>query len=87
MPPDVFVKHISILFLIATVTLLVTLGASQALSWGDVALSFSAMVPIQAGASLGRLVRRRIPPNAFRIAVLVVVGASGLDLIHKGLVR
>jgi uncharacterized membrane protein YfcA len=87
MTPDAFVKHISILFLIATVTLLATLGASQTLSWGDVAFSLSAMIPIQAGATIGRLMRRRISPNAFRLLILVVVAVSGLDLIHKGFVR
>jgi uncharacterized protein len=81
--PDVFVKQISILFLAAAVTLLLTLGSMGSLSTTDLLVSAAAMVPIQLGLLIGGWLRRRIQPAFFRAAVLCVLASGGIDLVRR----
>jgi uncharacterized membrane protein YfcA len=84
-PPDIFVKHMAILALTAATTMLVVLSGSGAMSGGDLLMSAAALIPIQLGMPLGRWLRGRIKPNLFRLLVLVVLAASGLDMLRKAL--
>jgi hypothetical protein len=83
--PDTFVKHMAILAFTAAVTMITVLGTSGAMSGGDFAMSALAVIPIQLGMPLGRWLRSRISPNLFRILVLVVLAASGIDMLRKAL--
>jgi uncharacterized membrane protein YfcA len=83
--PDTFVKHMAILALTAAATMLLVLAGSGAMSGGDFLMSAAALVPIQLGVPLGRYLRNRIKPNWFRILVLVVLAASGLDMLRRAL--
>jgi hypothetical protein len=83
--PDTFVKHMALLALTASTTMLIVLGSSGAMSGGDFLMSAAAMIPIQLGMPLGRWLRGYIKPNWFRILVLVVLLASGLDMLRKAL--
>jgi uncharacterized membrane protein YfcA len=85
MPRDDFVKAISLLFLIASVCLMLggtaqgTAGAKE-LTWSAVA-----MIPVYGGMLIGQRVRRYINPEQFRILVLGVVWLTGANLIRMGL--
>jgi len=83
--PDIFVKHMAILALTAATTMLIVLGGSGAMSGGDFLMSAAALIPIQLGMPLGRWLRNRIKPSWFRILVLVVLAASGLDMLRRAL--
>jgi uncharacterized membrane protein YfcA len=83
--PDTFVKHMAILALTAATTMLLVLGGSGAMSGGDFLMSAAALIPIQLGMPLGRWLRNRIKPNWFRILVLVVLAASGFDMLRRAL--
>jgi uncharacterized membrane protein YfcA len=83
--PDTFVKHMAILALTASTTMLLVLGGSGAMSGGDFLMSAAALIPIQAGMPVGRYLRGRIKPNWFRIAVLIVLALGGLDMLRKAL--
>ncbi|HEU0215496.1 MAG TPA: sulfite exporter TauE/SafE family protein [Stellaceae bacterium] len=83
--PNTFVKHMALLALTASVTMLLVLGGSGAMSGGDFLMSAAAMIPIQLGMPLGRWLRGYIKPNWFRVLVLVVLAASGLDMLRKAL--
>jgi uncharacterized protein len=83
--PNEFVKHISIVFLVAGVTLLLALGGAGALSWADVAVSTGALVPIYIGMLIGRWLRRLCPAGLFRALVLAVLAIGGLQMIHAAL--
>jgi uncharacterized membrane protein YfcA len=83
--PDSFVKQMAVFALTASATMLAALGGSGALSWGDLAVSAAAVIPIQAGMPLGRVLRRRIRPGLFRALVLTVLAGGGLDLLHRAL--
>jgi len=83
--PDTFVKHMAILALTASATMLLVLGGSGAMSGGDFLMSAAALIPIQLGMPAGRYLRGRIKPSRFRIAVLVVLAAGGLDMLRRAL--
>jgi uncharacterized membrane protein YfcA len=83
--PNEFVKHISIVFLVAGATLLLALGGAGALSWADVAVSSGALVPIYIGMLIGRWLRRLCPAGLFRAFVLAVLAIGGLQMIHAAL--
>jgi uncharacterized protein len=81
--PDLFVKQISILFLAATVTLLLALGTMGGLTMTDLLISTAALIPIQLGLMIGRWLRRLIRPAFFRAAVLCVLAGGGIDLLRR----
>jgi uncharacterized membrane protein YfcA len=83
--PDSFVKQMAIFAFTASLTMLLALGGSGALSWTDILISAIAILPIQAGMPLGRWLRRRTRPQWFRIAVLVVLAAGGMDMLRRAL--
>jgi uncharacterized protein len=83
--PGVFVKHMAILALTAAATMLLVLGGSGAMSGGDFLMSAGALIPIQLGMPLGRWLRGKIKPEWFRVMVLVVLAASGLDMLRRAL--
>jgi len=81
--PPVFVKHMAILALTGTTMLLVTFGASGAMSPRDLAVSGIAVLPIQLGMPFGRRLRGRVPPVWFRAVVLCVLAGAGLGLLRR----
>ena len=83
--PNEFVKHISILFLAAGVTLLAALGGAGAMSWADVAVSAGALVPIYVGMLIGRWLRRHCPPDLFRTLLLATLAIGGLQMIRAAI--
>jgi uncharacterized membrane protein YfcA len=83
--PGTFVKHMAILALTATATLLLALGGSGALSAADLLISAAGIIPIQLGMPLGRWLRGRVPPEVFRIAVLCTLAWAGLDMLRRAL--
>lgn len=83
--PDTFVKHMAILALTATATLLLALGGSGALNGVDLLVSAAAIVPIQLGMPLGRRLRGRVPPTVFRAVVLCALAGAGLDMLRRAL--
>lgn len=81
--PDSFVKQMAIFASAASLTMLLALGGSGTMSLTDFALSAATIIPIQLGMPLGRWLRRRINPEMFRLAVLLILAASGLDLLRR----
>jgi uncharacterized protein len=84
-PPNIFVKHMAILALTAATTMLLVLGGSGSMSGGDFLTSAAALLPIQLAMPLGRYLRGRIKPDWFRVMVLVVLAASGMDMLWRAL--
>ncbi len=81
--PATFVKRMAILALTASLTLLIALGGAGALSPADFLASAAGMIPIQLGMPAGRWLRGRIRPEVFRVLVIAVLAAGGLDLLRK----
>lgn len=85
--PNTFVKHMAILALTGTATLLLALGGSGSLSGTDLLVSAAAIVPIQVGMPIGRWLRGRVPPVLFRAAVLCALAGAGLDMLHRAFLK
>jgi uncharacterized protein len=83
--PDMFVKQMAIFAFTASLTMLVALGGSGWMTPSDFLMSAAAIIPIQLGMPLGRWLRRRTKPAWFRIAVLLVLAAGGLDMLRRAL--
>jgi len=83
--PDSFVKQMAIFAFTASLTLLAALGGSGSMSGRDMLVSAVAILPIQAGMPLGRWLRRRTKPRWFRISVLIVLAAGGVDMLRRAL--
>jgi uncharacterized membrane protein YfcA len=84
-PPNIFVKRMAILALTASSTLLLALGGSGALSWADLLISAVMLIPIQLGMPIGRRLRGHVPPEVFRILVLVTLAGAGIDMLRRAL--
>jgi uncharacterized protein len=83
--PDSFVKPMAIFALTASATMAAALGGSGTMAPLDFLASAGAIVPILVGMPLGRWLRRRINPELFRLAVLAILAAGGVDLLHRAL--
>ena len=83
--PDSFVKQMAIFAFTASLTMLLALNRSGSMSGEDMVVSAVAIIPIQAGMPLGRWLRRRTKPQWFRVAVLVVLAAGGVDMLRRAL--
>ncbi|MEX0752659.1 MAG: sulfite exporter TauE/SafE family protein [Xanthobacteraceae bacterium] len=84
-PRDVFVKAISLLYLIAASTLTVGGIAQGATNARLLIWSAAAMIPVYLGMLIGRRIRPWIDPERFRLMVLGVVWLTGANLIRIGL--
>jgi uncharacterized membrane protein YfcA len=52
----------------------------------DLAVSAAVLIPIQAGMTAGRWLRRRINPVAFRRVILIVLALNGVDMLRRAFV-
>lgn len=85
LPRDVFVKGISLLYTIATFSLLLANVARGIAGPGSLLLSALAMLPVYAGMLIGRRIRERLDPEPFRRLVLATVLVTGLNMVRQGL--
>ena len=84
-PPNAFVKSMAIIAFTASLTLILAFGSTGKMAGTDWLVSGACLVPIQCGMPLGRWLRRRIKPEVFRLLVLLVLAASGLDMLKRAL--
>jgi hypothetical protein len=83
--PHTFVKHMAILILTATASLMLALGGAGALSGPDLLVSAAALLPILLGLPFGRWLRHRVPPVVFRAVVLCALAGAGIEMLRRGL--
>lgn len=85
LPPNVFVKAISILYTTAGAFLMVSGAAHGTASRGDMLLSAAGMIPVYGGMLIGQKMRDRLNAERFRFLVLLVVVITGANMIRTGL--
>jgi uncharacterized membrane protein YfcA len=85
LPPLLFVKAISILYVTAASMLLVGNIWQGTTGLRDIAISVLAMIPVYVGMLLGRRIRHRLDPEKFQLLVLLVVLVTGANMIRGGL--
>ncbi len=82
-PPDQFIKKISILYTVASVGVLLAFGSLGAMTIEDLLLSSGAMIVVSAGLAIGTVAGKHVNAGLFRVAVLLIVAVSALQMIAK----
>ena len=78
-----FVGAIGLMFVAGVIPMVVALGLFEVLSAEGFLWSALAAIPVFLGQLAGQLLRRRIPEKPFRLLVLILLLASGLNLIRQ----
>ncbi|MGN6668874.1 MAG: sulfite exporter TauE/SafE family protein, partial [Trinickia sp.] len=81
----VFTKQMAIILVVSIVTLLLAFKSGAHASSTDLLISAAASIPVIAGIQIAKPLRDKLPPHAFRIAVLLFVLAAALQMIRKAL--
>ncbi|MDP6707005.1 MAG: sulfite exporter TauE/SafE family protein [Alphaproteobacteria bacterium] len=82
---DAFVASIALLYLVGTVPLFTVLAWKGVLGPSELVTSLAGTVVILAAMALGRWLRQRVPQEAFRRALFVVLVLMGLNMIRRAL--
>jgi uncharacterized protein len=85
LPPNVFVKAISILYTTAGAFLMISGAAHGTSSGGAMLISALGIVPVYCGMLIGQRARNRLNAGRFRFLVLLVVVITGVNMIRTGL--
>ena len=80
-----FTKEASTFLVVSALLLAATLTWSQRFDVRDLAISAGAVAPVAVGMVIGQRLRDNVPSLMFRRLVLMVVLASGLELIRKSI--
>lgn len=85
LPPNVFVKAVSILYTTAGAFLMIS-GAAHGTAGGkDMLISAAGMVPVYGGMLIGQRLRNRLNAERFRFLVLLTVLVTGANMVRAGL--
>ena len=80
-----FTKEASMFLVVSALLLAGTLTWSQRFATWDLLISAAAVAPVGVGMLIGQRLRDNVPALMFRRLVLIVVLASGLELIRKSM--
>ena len=82
---DIFVRHISFLYLVCVSILIVLLIQKGVMTPAMLVPALIAIGLTHTGLEIGRLLRGRVNGDAFQKAILIVMVLSGLNLLRKAL--
>lgn len=85
LPPNVFVKGISILYTTAGAVLMIGGAAHGTAGPRDMMISAAGMIPVYGGMLLGQRLRHRLNAERFRLLVLITVVVTGANIIRTAL--
>ncbi len=85
-PPRQLRTTLAVYFLLGSVLSMVGLGAGGELTLTQLAVALSMMPVLLVGAAVSGPLKRRLPPEVVRPAVLVICGASALALLVRSIV-
>ncbi len=85
LPPNVFVKGISILYTTAGALLMISGAAHGTASAADLLVSAAGIIPVYGGMLVGQRLRNLLNADRFRLAVLLTVVVTGANMIRTGL--
>lgn len=85
LPPNVFVKAISILYTTAGAFLMISGAAHGTASGRDMLISAVGMIPVYGGMLVGQRLRSRLNAERFRLLVLITVVITGANMLRTGL--
>jgi uncharacterized protein len=85
LPPNVFVKGISILYTTAGAVLMISGAAHGTASASDMLVSAIGMIPVYGGMLVGQRLRNRLNAERFRLLVLITVVITGANIVRSAL--
>jgi uncharacterized membrane protein YfcA len=83
-PPNVFRATLNMIFLISGLYGILLFALFGEISKHDLPLATAVLPAMVAGVLIGRVVRQRVDPLRFRMAVLVLLCVGGLSSIYGG---
>jgi uncharacterized membrane protein YfcA len=83
--PQVFRSTLNMIFLISGIYGLVLFAGFGKIHTSDLWLAMFVLPAMVVGVSVGKVVRQRVHPDRFRIAVLVLLAVAGLNSVYSGL--
>jgi uncharacterized membrane protein YfcA len=83
-PPNVFRATLNMIFLISGLYGILLFALFGEISQHDLLLATAVLPAMVAGVLIGRVVRQRVDPLRFRMAVLVLLCVGGLSSIYGG---
>lgn len=81
--PALFLQSINISFTLSSLVMIAGLSKIGLMTWNILGLSVAALIPLAVGFKLGSLTRRRLSPEGFRRAVLIVLIFLGGTLLAR----
>jgi uncharacterized membrane protein YfcA len=83
--PHVFRSTLNMIFLISGLYGLLLFSIFGEIGMADLWLAVSVLPSMIAGVTVGKVVRNRVHPDRFRIAVLVLLAIAGVNSVYSGL--
>lgn len=80
-----FTKQMAIILVVSIVTLLLAFKSGAHASGTDLLISAAASVPVIVGMVIARPLRDKLPPQAFRVIVLLFVLGAAVQMMRKAL--
>jgi hypothetical protein len=85
--PHVFRSTLNMIFLISGLYGLLLFAIFGEIGMADLLLALSVLPSMVAGVTVGKIVRNRVHPDRFRIAVLVLLAIAGVNSVYSGLLQ
>lgn len=87
LPKDFFISAISTAYFLGALPLIVSLMVYGAMGRDEFALSTVSLVPVFAGLLIGQVIQRRMPQEAFRKGLFVILLLTGASLILRAIFK
>ncbi|MEI8069088.1 MAG: sulfite exporter TauE/SafE family protein [Actinomycetota bacterium] len=85
--PHVFRSTLNMIFLVSGLYGLLLFAIFGEIGTADLWLAVSVLPSMVAGVTVGKVVRNRVHPDRFRVAVLVLLAIAGANSVYSGLLR
>lgn len=85
LPRDLFISAVSVALFLGALPLVISLMVYGMMGRDELILSCLSAVPVLAGLLIGQVIQRRMPQEAFRKGLLVILVLTGASLILRAL--
>lgn len=83
LPKDFFISAISTAYFLGAFPLIVSLMVYGAMGQDEFVLSVMSLIPVFAGLLIGQAIQKRMPQEAFRKGLVIILLVSGISLILR----
>lgn len=87
LPRDIFISAVSVALFMGALPLVISLMVYGMMGRDEFILSCLSAVPVMVGLLIGQLIQRRMPQEAFRKGLLVILVLTGVSLILRALLE